>query len=448
MTSKMKKMVRNRVIPAIGLLIVALFLNVACDDKENEIRTFKVKIQLEYPAGYAPEKDVIVRLRKANADNVDQAKTDANGVAEFTVLAGIYESSSSEIRTLDRDVFVLNGIKSNITITDSWNDGDTIPTSLTESKTSQLVIKELYTGGCNNNDDVKFYNDKYVILYNNSTIPVSLKDLTLAMVTPLNSSTANRDYIDGVLLYESAGWIPAGYGFWTITNEAQLDPGKQVVIALNKAIDNTTTYNQSINFANPEYYCAYDPEIWSNTSVYAVSEVIPTSHYLKATNFGTGNAWPLSQISPAFFVFKPENTTAGAITADIAYSNYYGDTQTAANHRKKIPTEWVFDAIEVFKKGDDNNMKRLTASVDAGYIGLLNANGYTLYRNVNKEATEAIPENDGKLVYNYSLGTDGSTDPSGIDAEASLKNGAHIIYKDTNNSTADFHQRKKASLKD
>ncbi len=45
-------------------------------------------------------------------------------------------------------------------------------------------------------------------------------------------------------------------------------------------------------------------------------------------------------------------------------------------------------------------------------------------------------------------GTDGSTDPSGIDAEASLKNGARIIYQDTNNSTNDFHQRKQASLRD
>ena len=40
-----------------------------------------------------------------------------------------------------------------------------------------------------------------------------------------------------------------------------------------------------------------------------------------------------------------------------------------------------------------------------------------------------------------------STDPSGIDAEASIKNGAVIVYQDTNNSSKDFHQRKVASLK-
>ena len=66
------------------------------------------------------------------------------------------------------------------------------------------------------------------------------------------------------------------------------------------------------------------------------------------------------------------------------------------------------------------------------------------------EATEAIEGNKDKLVYGYSLGTesiDQTTDPSGIDAEASIANGAIIIYKDTNNSTNDFHLRSRASLK-
>ena len=50
-------------------------------------------------------------------------------------------------------------------------------------------------------------------------------------------------------------------------------------------------------------------------------------------------------------------------------------------------------------------------------------------------------------VKSYNLGVDDSTDPSGIDAEASIKNGAHIIYLDTNNSTNDFHMRQKFSLR-
>ena len=98
-------------------------------------------------------------------------------------------------------------------------------------------------------------------------------------------------------------------------------------------------------------------------------------------------------------------------------------------------------------KVSDSN-KRLTAAVDAGFAGLANQLGHTIYRNVDKAATEALAENAGKLVYDYALGVDDSTDPSGIDAEASMKNGAHIVYMDTNNSTNDFHERQKCSLRD
>ena len=139
---------------------------------------------------------------------------------------------------------------------------------------------------------------------------------------------------------------------------------------------------------------------------------------------------------------------------DVAKNNinYYQGKITPVFARLKIKDEWVLDGIEVFKVGQKNNQKRLTAKVDAGYVNHQNAKGYTLYRNVDPEATKAVPGNEAKLVYKYDKGTEidgkASTDPSGIDAEASLKKGARIIYMDSNNSTKDFHQRRQSSLKD
>ena len=84
---------------------------------------------------------------------------------------------------------------------------------------------------------------------------------------------------------------------------------------------------------------------------------------------------------------------------------------------------------------------------------MVNQLGHSIYRNVDAEATLALPENAGKLVYMYALGTfnvttgTGSTDPTGIDAEASMANGAHIIFSDTNDSSKDFHERTVAALK-
>jgi hypothetical protein len=114
-----------------------------------------------------------------------------------------------------------------------------------------------------------------------------------------------------------------------------------------------------------------------------------------------------------------------------------------------VPNDWIIDGIEVYQASRiSDSRKRLTADIDAGFVGLTNQLGHTLYRNVDKEATEALPENAGKLVHDYALGVDGSTDGSGIDAEASMKNGAHIVFIDTNNSTNDFHERQKCSLRD
>ena len=157
----------------------------------------------------------------------------------------------------------------------------------------------------------------------------------------------------------------------------------------------------------------------------------------------------MSNSSPALFVFQTQGITPAAFAEDADNLWYDGGTVSDINAAIKVPNEWIIDAIEVYQTAKINDSKkRFTSDIDAGYVGLTNQLGHVLYRNVDKEATEALSENAGKLVYNYTLGVDDSTDPNGIDAEASIKNGAHIIFKDTNNSTNDFHERQKCSLKD
>lgn len=180
--------------------------------------------------------------------------------------------------------------------------------------------------------------------------------------------------------------------------------------------------------------------------------MIPTSHYLSAVHYGAGNAWPLSTTGPAFFVFQTKGQSPADFANDTANENYHGGEAKPSNARRKVPVEWILDGVEVFTTTSDKNEKRLTAQVDAGQVYHKNQQGYSLYRNVDKEATEAIEGNEGKLVYSYTMGTDldgtVSSDPSTIDAEASIKQGARIVYMDSNNSTNDFHQRKEASLRD
>ena len=439
-------------------IVSALLLCLAsCDgDKEDEYKTYSVIVQLVYPStsDFTPIADVEVKLTDAKG-SVSDAKTNNEGKATFSVTAGVYEASTTDVRLTSGESFIYSGIQSGITVTKEWLETNVTNITLIESKKGQIVIKELYVGGCPRDDGSGvFYNDKYVILYNNSDYPASLENLCLGMVMPYNAHASNNDITpDGKLSYESEGWIPAGNAIWYLQNKVTLEPGKQMVIALANAIDLTPTYSKSINFSNPAYYCLYDIEAFNSTTIYpSPSEVIPTSHYLLSAKYGTGNAWAISQLSPAFFVFTTKGTTPVAFANDESKVNYYGGNATAANARRKVPSDWVLDAVEVFTTTSDNNKKRLTAGVDAGQIYLANTFGYTSYRNVDVDATKAIEGNEAKLVMRYNKGTEingnASTDPSGIDAEASIKNGARIIYKDTNNSTNDFHQRKQASLKD
>jgi len=419
--------------------------------KDDELKTYNVSLQLVYPDNYLSIEGVAVAVNSVSNNTVYNATTDANGNASFVIPAGAYEASASERRSDNGISFNFNGI-ADFTIGADWLETNMVSVNLTLSKAAQIIIKELYVAGCPKDDGSgTFSNDKFVVLYNNSDDDVSFDNVCFGFVNPYNGHATNNDYVGGTLFYESEGWIPAGQGIWYFPNGITLEPGKQIVVAINGAIDNTPTYTKSINFANANYYCMYDIGVYSLASYYpAPSSLIPTSHYLPAINFGLGTAWSLSNSSPAFFIFATQGITPSEFVADASYSNQYNGSTSAANARKKVSVDWIIDGIEVFKQGS-TSQKRLTAAVDAGYINHIGGEGYTLYRNVDKAATEAIEGNSAKLVYNYSGGTtdvaDGTTDASGIDAEASIKNGARIIFKDTNNTTNDFHQRKKASLR-
>lgn len=393
-----------------------------------------------------------VQLRNTSTNSLFNATSDERGQATFKVTPGIYEASASGGYAQEGIAYSFNGTSGLITV--KKDDTATINIQMKSVKTSQVIVKELYNGGCMMDDGVtKFQYDKCIILYNNSSQHASLSNLCIGEGSPANGHTQNKNYdANGQLTYESEGFIPVWHGIWYFPQALEMEPYSQVVINVHGAIDNTQTVSQSVNYANASYYCMYDPESgYTHTSYYPTpASVIPTSHYLKAVELGQGNGWALSVSAPALVVFQTHNLQPALYATDTA--NQWYDGGNIGNQIwacVKVPNEWIVDALEVFSAGyKDTSVKRLTADVDAGYVWLTNYQGHSLYRNVDKAATETLPENQGKLVYGYALGVETSTDPSGIDAEASAKNGAHIIYQDTNNSTSDFHERQKCSLRD
>ena len=220
----------------------------SCKNNDDDYKTYPVTTQLVYPDNYTVKEGVSVTLTNTINSTAYNATTDSKGIAKFEVPAGVYEASATEKRSSGGKSFNFNGIK-DFTVSNPWKESDIVSVNLTLSKSAQIIIKELYVGGCKKDDGSGSYiMDKYVILYNNSDNTASLDHLCLAMVIPYNGNATNYDYVGGSLFYDAEGWIPAGQGIWYFPDGLTIEPGKQLVIALNNAVDNTGTYSNSINF--------------------------------------------------------------------------------------------------------------------------------------------------------------------------------------------------------
>ncbi|WP_316810136.1 DUF4876 domain-containing protein [Pedobacter heparinus] len=425
------------------LLAIAAF-NLACK-KERSFELHQVVVQLEYPQGSALSVVAGVKVKLTGNGSVFEGLTDAEGKVVLNIPSDVYDIASSETRKIGTNIYNYNALSSNQVIVNNWKDGDIITMKLQESKSSQLVIKEILVGGTPFDSGSSTFNyDGYIVIYNNSDFPCTTTNLCITATGPANAHATNNFYgTDGKLLYENENYIPAAGGFWYFTQPLTLQPGAQIVVAFYQAVNNTLTHSKSINFANPDYYAMYDmASTYKNATYYkSPSELIPATHYLKALSYSTGNAWTPGVLSPGLFIFEPKGITPAALASDASY--------TVNGSYKKIPIDWILDGVESFLLNNQNSKKRFLSTVDAGYVYHTNSKGYTVYRNVDKEATLAIQGNAGKIIYGYNLGTvaiGGSTDASDINAEASIKNGARIIYKDSNNSSNDMHLRLKASL--
>lgn len=333
---------------------------------------------------------------------------------------------------------------------DSNGGAPTVDTT-TEGK---VIIKEINVGGSVKASTGKgaYTGCKAIVLYNNGGKAVSLSNWGIAFCAPMNANVTNNNLVDGKLYFEAEGWIPALQGLWYYPGTITIEPYTNKVVALTSAIDHTQTTDGALLFdlSDADLAC-YDTEVYTNKDQYEAPAKVTADNWMKAYKFTTANAWPVSILCPALYIFSaPATVTLSEWLADEANQAYVnGDTkQSAANKAAKIPMEWVIDGVELFQTTSvEKSTKRLPTSIDAGYGLYQSAKCYSAYRNIDEQATVNLGDNITKLVYNYDQGVEGTTDPSGIDAEASAKNGAKIVYKDTDNSTVDFHLRKEWSLK-
>lgn len=400
-----------------GLLSFAVVFILSACSYDEHLDTYDVEVRLS---------EAIESAKVEMTNNIGKsfdAVTDANGIAHFQLPAGIYSVSASKVTEENYFKRICNGSLSDIAIGKS-NTDIALPVKVTLMQTSNpILIKEIYCGGCQKNDGSgKFTMDKCIIIYNNSSETVSLDNMGFGIIEPYNAEAPTHSFLsDGKLDYADQDWIPALNGIWYFQNGSTIAPYSELVVNVHGAIDNTKTYNNSINYANKDYYCMYDVESassdgakYANTLYYpSPAEVIPTSHYLKAVKYGKGNAWAMSQTSPAVILFQTKDITPrefGEQNSNIIYPK--GKEGNIVYACLKVPREWVVDAVEIFNSSSlANCKKRLTPDLDNGSVSMLGGYGHSVMRKVEKQV-------DG-----------------------------HNVYQDTNNSTNDFYEAETCSLR-
>ena len=395
---------------------IALVLLVSCSYDEH-LDTYDVEVTLSEALDSVP-----VQLTNGTGHTFT-ALTDGSGVARFSLPAGIYSANASKVTDDGYFRKVCNGSLADITIGATLTRV-ALPVTMTSMQTTNpILIKEIYNGGCQKDDGSgKFAIDKCIIIYNNSSEAVSLDNVGFGIVEPYNAEAGTHSFLNGGKLdYADADWIPALNGIWYFQEGNTIEPYSEIVVNVHGAIDNTLTYSNSVNYVNAAYYCMYDVEAtssdggkYSNTMYYpSPADVIPTSHYLKAVKYGKGNAWAMSQTSPAVIMFRTEGITPKAFgdnTSNIIYPT--GKEGNIVYACLKLPRQWVIDAVEVYNATAlANCKKRITPDLDNGYAALTGGYGHSLIRKVEKTVN------------------------------------GHAIYQDTNNSTNDFYEADNCSLR-
>lgn len=377
----------------------------------------RLSVKAVYPAGFGKNEnsDVFVVVVNNADGNTYSSRIDDGCTAEFTLSEGFYNISLSDIQ--GRHIF--NGASDQVRVA----GGDlSLDLLLVESTTSAIVIKEIYCGGCTKYPEVGTYaSDKYVILHNNSDETYFLDGLCFGMLEPYNAQAANvwvgRDPVTGESVFPD--FLPIGECIWQFGGEGEdfpLAAGEDAVIAVNGAIDHTLQYPNSVNLNDGRYFVCYEQVLYPNTKYHPVpGDNIKPSHHLKVVaKVGPSNGYPFSQTSPAVAIFRAQDCDiADYVLEDGVVMQKPGSTVISV---VKIPIPWIIDAVEVYDGTSSNNRKRFPPSLDAGSVYLSDTYlGRSLHRRLDEKESAS----------------------AGV-----------AIYIDTNNSTNDFYERERPSLKD
>lgn len=383
--------------------ILTCLLTVACTLNNIPYESLvELNIRPDYPESFPEDEKegLSILITDKNLSNSYTVLTDSKGEADIALPQGIYRINLSH----KSGQVVYNGVLERLVLK---TKGEAV-LELKASKAGDLVIKEIYCGGCSKYpEEGNYASDSYIILHNNSSSTIFLDSLCFATLDPYRSGATN--------VWEDIDFLPVVQAIWQIGGTGTsfpLESGKDAVIVIFGAIDHTVMYPLSVNLNNADYFVCYNSNYFANTTYHpAPGPQIRPDHLLNVVaKVGIANAYVFAQQSPAPVIFRaPEGTDLYA----YVQANIIQKPGSTVDQIIKLPYEWVIDGVEVFEKGA-NNKKRFPEEIDAGAIEFSGPHyGHTLFRKTDEQYTNTL--------------------------------GFEVLI-DTNNSTNDFYERETQSL--
>ena len=387
----------NRIFTYISLLFIVIScLNLENENPYNE-NTHEMTINLSFPDDINEKKSsgIEIELYNINTRMVSKTSTGENGIAKITLVNGMYRVSAKTI--IDNILF--NASEDKVKIAGKDKE---LTLNLLEVRPGELLIKEMYFGGCmvyDKNSDKpdkkeEYQIDKYFVLHNNTEKVYYLDSLCIGTIDPYNSNSAHNVWLEkdknGNIVYPS--FLPVIQAIWRIPGDGKsfpLQPGEDAFIVTHAAIDHTAKYLESVNLDRKGFFVCYNPKFFDNVLYHPVpGPNIEKNRYMDLViKTGKANAYAFSVNSPTFIIFKAKGQSMENFLSKPG--NVIQKPGSDSDKISCIPPEWVIDGVEVFNGLASENTKRLLPSIDASAIVLSSAfKGYALKRKINKKASE------------------------------------------------------------
>ncbi len=273
-----------------------------------------------------------VTLQSITYGDVFESETNELGIAKFNdLLPDRYNILATGNRVSLTEIVIINGQLQDTSLFIENNDTLELSIIAQTSKTSALVISEIYYTGAIPNPVPQYFHDQFTEIYNNSSEILYLDSLLIADV--------EYGFAGDSLIHAVHAYMFPGDG-----NDYPIGPGEVILIAQD-AIDHSPAPIRSVNLLDSdfEYYVADKGDV-DNLSV---TNMIQIHH-----KYGVD------------FLYSVFNNAILLMKVNDPYKYGYDEFE-----RILLPTKDVIDGVEYRDNTAELNMKRVDGRIDGGLTG-------------------------------------------------------------------------------